>query len=186
MIDALGLPQEPGEFPERSATPVMLVAYDPRWPRLFEHEKRAILEALPPCAVRVEHVGSTAVPGLVAKPVLDMAVALDDIEHAASCIEPLAALGYIYVPEFEAELPNRRYFRKDARPLHRTHHIHMYQQDHPEFVDFLVFRDLLRADAAIRSAYEQLKFELAATHGRAEYTKAKGPFIKDALTRARR
>lgn len=185
MTEPLGLPQEPGEFPERSDTPVFLRDYDPRWPELFEAERARILEALPGLAVRVEHVGSTSVPQLAAKPILDIAVSITDLEEAPMCVVPLEGLGYSYAPEFEEQLPSRRYFRKDERPLHRTHHVHMYADGHPEFEAFLLFRDYLRAHPEERTRYEALKRDLAATKGRAEYTAGKDPFITQILARAR-
>ena len=183
---ALGLKQDPGDLPEKSSTPVEVVAYDDRWPALYEEESARIREVLGSLLVRIEHVGSTAVPGLAAKPILDIAATISDIERAKECIDPLAEIGYVYMAEFEADLPNRRYFRKDQRPLYRTHHLHMYGEGHEEFESYLVFRDYLRANVSTRGEYEDLKRRLAKTAGRAEYTKSKGPFIVSVLKQAAR
>ncbi len=97
------------------ADPVVIVDYDPRWPAMFREEQEAILRAIGPHVVAVEHVGSTAVPGLGAKPIIDILVGIGSLNEASACIRPLEALGYRYVPEFEAEFPERRYFDKGRR-----------------------------------------------------------------------
>ena len=91
---------------------VVVADYDPRWPRMFEEERRRIVGAIGPLAVAVEHVGSTSVPRLAAKPVIDILVGVRRLGDATSCVVPLAAIGYEYVPEYEREIPDRRYFRK--------------------------------------------------------------------------
>lgn len=91
---------------------VTICDYDLRWPLAFEDEKRAIIRAIGGHISALEHIGSTAVPGLAAKPTIDIMVGLRQLEDARHCIQPLADLGYEYVPEYEAEIPERRYFRK--------------------------------------------------------------------------
>ena len=130
----------------------------------------------------IHHVGSTAVPGLAAKPVIDIQVGVADLETARSCIEPLAALGYLYAPYRADEIA---WFCKPS-PQRRTHHLHLVPVDSPRFRAVLEFRDLLRSDAQVRRDYEALKRGLAAQfeHDREAYTEAKQPFVQRALKRA--
>ena len=92
--------------------PVIIVDYDPRWPTIYSKEKDRILSVIGTRAVAIEHVGSTAIAGLGAKPIIDIMVAVRQLSDAKECIEPLRSIGYKYIPEYEKELPERRYFRK--------------------------------------------------------------------------
>lgn len=165
------------------ASRVFVTGYNPAWPRMFEEERALISAAIGPMIERIEHVGSSAVPGLAAKPTIDIAVAVTRLDVVARCIGPLGGLGYEYVPEYEKELPDRRYFRKGT-PGARTHHLHVYEEGHPEFEAYLIFRDHLRANETAARVYEILKRALAATMTRAEYTDAKTSFIKAMLAAA--
>lgn len=140
---------------------------------------------------RFEHIGSTAVPGLVAKPVLDLLLGVPRLEAVEQCIDALAARGLRYRPEYEGELPERRYFVRDADPaaqpaalprvhLHAVVHGGAFWQRH------LAFRDALRADAALAAAYAALKQTLAARHAddKAAYQAGKHDFIVAAEARA--
>ena len=117
-----------------------IVNYDPRWPRRFKEEKARILAAIGPWARSVEHVGSTAVPGLAAKPIIDILVGLRSLEDAKECITRLEAIGYEYIPEYEAIRPERRYFRKGPTES-RTHHLHMVETSSGFFRNHILFRD---------------------------------------------
>ncbi len=91
---------------------VVVVEYNPQWPSFYEQEKERILSLIADDIIAIEHIGSTSVPGLGAKPVIDMMVGLRSLTEAANCIAPLQSLGYEYVPEFEEIIPERRFFRK--------------------------------------------------------------------------
>jgi D-beta-D-heptose 7-phosphate kinase/D-beta-D-heptose 1-phosphate adenosyltransferase len=173
--------------PGHVARPVLVADYDPRWPEMFEEEKRRILEAVGEHIEAVEHVGSTSVPGLAAKPIIDIMVGIRDLADAPLCVTPLHRLGYVYVPRYEILMPERRYFRRGGRGT-GTHHLHMVERRSEFWESHILFRNYLRAHRDAALAYERLKRELAAAHGsdRAAYTEAKTDFINDAVSRARR
>ena len=161
-----------------------IVPHDPAWPARFEEERAALAELLGDVVTGgIHHVGSTAVPGLAAKPIVDIQVGVADLETARSCIEPLAALDYVYAPYRVEEIA---WFCKPS-PQRRTHHLHLVPVDAPRFRAVLEFRDLLRSDPEVAREYEALKRRLAAElgHDREAYTRAKQPFVSDALERAR-
>jgi len=166
--------------------PVVIVDFDRRWPALYERARAELLTAVGPWLVAVEHVGSTAVPGLAAKPVIDIMAGLRSLGAAAHCIPRLQALGYEYVPPFEAELPERRYFRRNAGAV-RTHQVHMVETSSEFWERHLLFRDYLRAHPETAAEYAALKRNLAARFRdqREAYTDAKGPFIRAVEARAR-
>lgn len=166
--------------------PVQIVDYDPAWPELFERERALIAEALGDLAAAIEHVGSTAVPGLGAKPILDMMVGLRSLEDGERSVAPLEALGYEYMGEMG--IPGRFYFRKP--PGHdrlRTHHIHMVELACDFWQRHLLFRDYLRSHPEDARRYHELKARLAARYGadREGYTEAKTEFIRSCEERAR-
>lgn len=165
--------------------PVVIREYDSEWPRLFEEEKAAILDAIGHVVAAIEHVGSTAVPGLAAKPIIDIMVGVRRLADAQQCIVPLQRIGYEYVPEFEVSLPERRYFRKGSP---RTHHLHTVEVGSDFWERHLLFRDHLRAHPEAAKAYGELKRDLAVRYGadREAYTEAKTPFIRAAEDLARR
>lgn len=165
--------------------PIVIVEYDPQWPILFEQEKKAIWAAIGQFVRGIEHMGSTAVPGLPAKPLIDICVGLQDIDDAMKCIEPLKALGYEYVPEYEKVLPDRRYFRKGL-PGKRTHHLHMWRINSAGWNRHLLFRDTLRAQPQLAQDYLALKERLAKKYGhdRPAYSDAKSEFVESVLARA--
>jgi len=152
---------------------VELVAYDRAWPALYETERKR-LEPLVE-AVEFHHIGSTAVPGLVAKPIIDIVALVEDLDA------PVAALidsGYQYPWAFNGTLAHRR-FLCYPRASHRTHHLHLVD-DRAELERRLYFRDRLRADQALATEYVALKRALAARYpeDREGYTEAKAPFIR--------
>ena len=158
---------------------VAIVDYDPRWTRQFEEEKARILAATVPSVVAVEHIGSTAVPGLAAKPIIDILAGIRHLEDARACIAPLATIGYEYVPEYETELPERRYFRKGPREA-RTHHVHLVEVEGAFWRRHLAFRDYLRAHPEEAKRYAALKRALAAKFGedREAYTDGKTAYVR--------
>ena len=157
------------------AESVVIVDYDPCWVRMFAEARAGILEALKESQVAVEHVGSTSVPGLAAKPIIDIMIVVPDSAAAERAIAPLVSLGYEY--RGEVGIPGRFYFAK-GQP--RTHHLHLYPCSHSEVARLLLFRDYLRASPAAAQKYEKLKRALAEKFGndRESYTQAKSGFIK--------
>ena len=165
---------------------IVIADYDPAWPVAFERERDAIVAALGEAmggVVAIEHIGSTSVPGLAAKPIIDIAIGVRQVADGVPCITPIVQLGYECRGEFG--IPGRLYFRK-GKP--RSHHIHMVVHEGEFWRDHTGFRDVLRARPDLAGEYARLKRELAAHYGgdRAGYTEAKTPFIESALARARR
>src|SRR5271166_2343247 len=152
---------------------VEVVEYDPSWSASFEAERRRLAPLL--AGVEIHHIGSTAVPGMAAKPILDLMALVDSYE------EPIARLvvdgGYQYPRAFNAALVKRR-FLLYPRSSMRTHHMHLVD-DPVELARYLRFRDRLRADPALAGEYVKLKQALAARyrHDRAAYTEAKSEFV---------
>ena len=157
---------------------VELQPYDPAWPVMFAGECEAIRTALGPLALEVEHIGSTAIPGLPAKPVIDILVAVRKLEDAAACIAPLQALGYTFI-DYPQNI-DRRFFRKGAP---RTHHLHIVEQGSVSYREHLAFRDTLRRDPALRQEYLELKTSLARQYrtDRARYSDSKTAFVQRVL-----
>ena len=163
---------------------VAVVPYDPRWPERFAEEKRHLLACLPAGLIRrIEHFGSTAVPGLAAKPIVDLLVEVASLDQTREHIAPiLEAQGYDYfwrsswgdnTPPFYA------WFIKRGADGARTHHIHMVEA-HFEHWDRLLFRDYLSEHPAVAREYAELKMRLSGEyhHDRVAYTHAKGEFIQ--------
>lgn len=163
--------------------PVRIAPYDPVWPERFERERIALADAIGRWAPGgIHHVGSTSVPGLDAKPVIDILVGVRSIEEARACFEPLAALGYLHAPYLVGEM---HWFCK-PHPSRRTHHLHLVPVDSRRFREELAFRDHLRADPTAAANYAALKHRLAARfeHDREAYTEAKSGFIDEVLHQA--
>jgi GrpB-like predicted nucleotidyltransferase (UPF0157 family) len=162
-----------------------VVAYDPRWPLRYQRERDRIAAALGENAVAIEHVGGTAVPGLPAKPVIDIMVGVPDIERAGQAVAGLINLGYQYVPELESELPERRYFRRGAPD---TYHVHMVAVSSDFWEEHLLFRDYLRTHPQAAEEYGKLKRGLASRFrfDRDAYRAGKVPFIDTVVDAARR
>ena len=154
--------------------PVEIVDYDPTWPDRFADE-HARLQALLPDA-EVHHIGSTAVRGLAAKPVIDVMALVEDLDP------PIPALveqgGYAYPAAYNMTLDRRRWLCRPSAE-HRTHHLHLIL-DRPLLDRHLRFRDRLRADQGLRDRYAALKLDLAARHptDREAYTAAKSAFVE--------
>ena len=166
---------------EPSGHPVEVVRYRETWPRIFEAWRARLAEALGPTARRIEHVGSTAVPGLAAKPVVDLQVSVDDLDDEARYVPAIEGLG---VP-LRSRHDEDRYFRPPASEP-RVVQIHVCTAGGAWERSHLLFRDYLRADAATRDAYGALKQRVAESYRahRLAYTEAKTPFIREAMERA--
>jgi len=159
--------------------------YDPRWPVLFEDECNRLRAVLDP-TLKIEHMGSTSVSGLAAKPIIDILVGVPSLSQARSTfVKPLMQLGYSYIPEYEAWLPEELFFRK-GMPGPWTHHLHVMEQSNPRWRDFLLFRDYLRLNPEIAAAYGSLKKSLAAKFGTdiEGFRKAKHQFVRKITERA--
>ena len=162
---------------------VAIVPYDPAWPRVFEAEKRHLLDCLPTRLIRrIEHFGSTAIPGLAAKPIVDMIVEVSSLEETKARIPPvLEAEGYDYfwrATHGEDGPPFYAWFIKRNSSGVRTHHIHMVENDF-EHWDRLLFRDYLIAHPETAKEYEALKLTLARDYpnDRIAYTNGKTEFV---------
>jgi|APHig6443717497_1056834.scaffolds.fasta_scaffold53176_2 GrpB-like predicted nucleotidyltransferase (UPF0157 family) len=165
-------------------SPVFIVPYDPAWPQLFEEEKARILNDIGAYVISIEHMGSTAVPGLAAKPVIDILIGVRSLADSSLFIPPLTARGYEYVSLYEDEMPFRRYLHRKINGAH-THHLHMVEPDTEFYRVQLATRDYLRTHPEARDEYAALKLQLAEKYrnDRDSYTDAKGPFIQAILAK---
>ena len=159
----------------RERREIVIAAYDPAWPARFEAERDRVARALGDHALTIEHIGSTSVPGLGAKPIIDVLVAVADPDDEAAFREPLERAGY----ELRVRETGHRMFRTPAKDVH----VHVWADGDPEVDRHLAFRDRLRGSSADRAAYERLKRELAGRRwdDMNEYADAKGPFIEEVL-----
>jgi GrpB-like predicted nucleotidyltransferase (UPF0157 family) len=169
------------------AGPIVVTDYDPAWPAMFEQERAKLAAALGPLAVAIEHVGSTAVPGLAAKPIIDLLAGVRRLDDAEPhCIEALQAIGYTFMPDYRSFLPDQLFFRKGV-PGPWTHHVHVMQASGPGWERRLVFRDYLRAHPDVAAAYAELKRKLAAEckDDIAAYRSGKDAFVAEVMAKAR-
>jgi len=157
---------------------VELLPYRPEWAEMFSAEQECIAAALGPLALEIHHIGSTAVPGLQAKPVIDILVAVDRLETAIACLAPLQQLGYTFIDY--PQNTDRRFFRK-GQP--RTHHLHIVAQGSPSYRDHLDFRDALRTHPGWLRQYQELKTELSTRYrnDRATYSERKSALVMQML-----
>jgi len=161
--------------------PVLVVPYDERWPARYEFWRRRLLAALRSAARRIEHVGSTAVPGLAAKPVIDVQVSVAELSDESGYVPKIEALGI----QLRSREPERRYFRPFSS-LPREVHVHVCAVGSEWERRHLLFRDYLRASAAAKEAYERAKLEAAERwrDDRIAYTEAKGTTIRELMAAA--
>jgi GrpB-like predicted nucleotidyltransferase (UPF0157 family) len=154
-------PRRHPSLDERFDPAVRIVDYDPAWPALAEAELRRIEAALGGTAVRLEHVGSTAVPGLASKPILDLQLSVDSLQPRERYVKPLERLGYLYVPDPES--PDYHFFaRPPQRP--RTHHLHVCESGSDHEVRHVAVRDFLRVHPDEVTRYAALKRQVVARH----------------------
>ena len=162
---------------------IRIVDHDPKWPALASAEIRRIEERLGPVAARVEHVGSTAVPGLAAKPIMDLQLSVARIDPLEPYREPLERLGYLFVPH--PAFPDFHFFALPAeRP--RTHHLHVCEAGSEHERRHLAVRDFLRAHPDEAANYGALKGKLAADRpeDRLAYIEGKAPYMAALEARA--
>jgi len=162
---------------------VRVAESDPRWQLVFDRLAGELRSALADLDVMVEHVGSTSVPGLAAKPIIDIAIGVGGPIAIDRFIQLLEPLGYIYRRDEGASGGQLFVVDEDNRPGHRIAYIHLVTTDDPQWSRYLGFRDRLREDPHARAEYQQLKRQLAAEfrNDRAGYTAAKESFIEGQL-----
>lgn len=136
---------------------VIVKDYDLHWPEQFEAIKKAISEALGDIALAVEHVGSTSVPGLAAKPIIDIDVVIDSSEELEQAVNCLEKAGYIH--EGDLGIPGREAFRYEGKAYFQTHHLYVCPKDSRELHRHLVFRDYLRSHPEAAAEYGKVKRE---------------------------
>lgn len=160
---------------------VQVVAYCSGWSTLFEQEWRVLNQHIGHLVLDIQHVGSTAVPGLDAKPIIDIAVAADSSMEISQIQPLLCALGYL--DRGDGGIDGEYLFVKESAPDVRTHHLHIVPTGSPLWSNYLRFRDVLRADVMLRSRYAALKKASQArfSQDRKAYTASKHAFIQDIL-----
>jgi len=157
---------------------VEVVPHNPRWSELFGAEVQALTAVFGDEIVATHHIGSTAIPGILAKPIIDVLVIVRDIGRIDAFDREMIARGYL--PKGEFGIAGRRFFIKGSE-VHRTHHIHVFETGSPEPERHLAFRDYLRVHGKEAKAYGQLKHELARRfpHDIDAYVAGKDGFIKE-------
>lgn len=171
------------------AQTIVIMDYDPRWPELYEFESRRIRAALGELLVSIEHIGSTSVPGLAAKPRIDIMPGVASENDLDQTIEPMTSLGFRYLDQYEDIMPFRRLFSRDADEDQIAVNIHTVTVDSEFWERHLLFRDYLRRNPDVADEYARIKRELAPKFTVTnEYADAKTGFITsiEALARAER
>lgn len=165
---------------------VTLVGYNDDWPVRFVREQIAIVDVVGKEFIGIEHIGSTAIPGLDAKPIIDIMCAVNALAEAHKHVKSLESIGYEYRPELGNLLPNRLFFEKGP-PDERHFHLHIVEGASEFWERHLLFRDYLRAHQAAVTAYQDLKRSLAEEHSddRHAYSIAKGEFVEEIIRKAR-
>ncbi|MCA9995323.1 MAG: GrpB family protein [Anaerolineales bacterium] len=173
------------DLPKVTLTTVEVVEPDARWPELFAEAAAWLQGVFGENFVRIHHIGSTAIPGIRAKPIIDMLLEVADIEQVDGLNEVLAAAGYVAYGEFG--LAGRRYFPRTINGR-RSHNLHIYQHDNPAIVRHLAFRDYMIAHPDEAQVYSELKASLAAQfqHDFEAYMDGKNVYIKEMEQRALR
>jgi GrpB-like predicted nucleotidyltransferase (UPF0157 family) len=163
---------------------VKVVTHNPVWAAEAELEATQINSALGDVVLAIHHIGSTAIPGIYTKQILDFLLEVDDIQQLDQNISVMESLGYESMGEYG--IPGRRYFRKSNVQGIRTHHVHAFEKDTEEVIKHLAFRDYMIAHPDHARAYSELKRSLAAAHPDdiQAYVDGKDPFIKKHLARA--
>jgi len=163
--------------------PVTVEEYSADWPRLFNEEAERISASLNELQKTIEHIGSTAVPGLRAKPVIDIMIGVSLLEQADTCVPFIERTGYLYRPEHEHSMPERRYFERSGSEI--DYHVHMVVFGSKFWRDHIFFRDYLRENPEAAQQYADLKKELAEKFrdNRGAYTSGKAEFIQGIMKR---
>ncbi|WP_285395840.1 GrpB family protein [Lysinibacillus sp. fls2-241-R2A-57] len=163
---------------------VQLSEYNSNWEQQYADEQNRIKEALGDKAIRIEHIGSTSIKGLEAKPIIDILVGVPSLEEVVSFIDALSKIDYEYVPKLEFN--DRKFFRKGLWGQ-GTSHLHICEYNSNEWIEKLLFRDYLRTHPEAATEYAMLKKQLATkySHDRSTYTKEKEPFIHLIISKAK-
>ena len=167
---------------------ITIVDYRPEWQELYEQELAQLSQIIGNYAQDIQHIGSTSVPGLAAKPIIDIMIGVESLAIADQyCVPAMVNYGYEYVKKYEVQIPHRRYFRKSDHAGKRTHHLHMVEIDSQWWERHILFRDYLRLHPSDRDAYGALKKQLAEREyeDKHDYTAAKTGFITEILEKAR-
>ncbi|NHJ49711.1 MAG: GrpB family protein [Asgard group archaeon] len=166
---------------------VIVEEYNPNWKSKYSKIREDILEKIGDFVVEIEHIGSTAIPGLASKPIIDVMIGTQSLEDADKCIPRIIEMNFEYVKEHEKVLPNRRFFRKPVKGLgQREYHIHMVVFNDEFWKRQLLFRDYLITHPKVLKAYEELKRKLALKFkdNRQAYSDGKDDFIQKILIEA--
>ena len=163
---------------------VVIEEYNSEWLTQYQIEAVKVREVLGESILGVEHIGSTSLEGLGAKPIIDFMVGVCDLNQVVEFIEPLQQINYEHV--FHKDFPNRRFFRKGEKGA-GTHHLHIYKYGSEEWNNNILFRDFLKTHPDVLTQYHDLKKMLAKEYpnDRAAYTKAKHPFITKIIEKAK-
>ncbi|NES19869.1 MAG: GrpB family protein [Symploca sp. SIO3E6] len=158
---------------------VEVVPHDPTWQEAFRMESKRVADALGEIFVAIHHIGSTAIPGIYAKPIIDILVEVQDITQVDEQSSAMESLGYQVMGEYG--IPERRFFRKDNQAGVRTHHIHIFEVGSAQVKRHLAFRDYMIAHTEAAQRYSELKRELAREHPQNidGYIDGKDSFIKE-------
>lgn len=170
-----------GEQPDRT---VEVVPYDPAWSVEFESTRAALASAVGGVATSIEHIGSTAVPGLAAKPTIDILMVVESPESFLKVLPKVEALGFDYRRQNTFVGSRDHLFLRKVKDGKRTHHLHVLRLGSPKIDEYRRFRDALRGDPAFAQEYEDIKLELAARHGsdRMRYVEAKSDWVNERLS----
>jgi GrpB-like predicted nucleotidyltransferase (UPF0157 family) len=175
------------EFPPSARTAevmtrcVLFREYEANWPQLYEAEKTLVRGQIGEHLLTIEHIGSTSVPGLSAKPIIDMLLGVQTLEQADVCLVPLEQVGYEYLPQRTAFTKARRFLRKYPPGGPVGYHLHLLQPSNPYWTVLLVFRNYLRQHPHVAHQYAVLKQQLAEQfptdplaylHGKADFIQA--------------
>ena len=164
--------------------PLLITDYNPVWPVKFKKEKARLLQVFSSSFIEIEHIGSTAVPGLGAKPIIDLMAGVESIFMADDLLQPLRDYGYFTPPNCNDALTDRRWLLRHANG-HRTHHLHIVIYGSQGWDRAIQFREALKADVKILKQYEKLKRDLViiTDNNRGAYISAKSEFIEMILNK---
>lgn len=175
-------------FADKHNPRMHLESYKGRWLSQFDEEADRLRPAIGSTLLAIEHVGSTAVPGLAAKPIIDVLAGVSSWDGFEQMVEDLGAIGYVYTPHSEKDDPGRRVFRKGPEDLNllRTHNLHVTQFGSYYWRRLVAFRDHLRHHAEEAAAYQRLKEDLVVRYRdqTRAYTRAKATFVKEIEAKA--
>jgi GrpB-like predicted nucleotidyltransferase (UPF0157 family) len=164
---------------------ISLHPYDPKWPALFLAERASLIKRFPTQLLDIQHFGSTAIPGMAAKPVIDLLAGVESMAVADTLLESLVKAGYFTPADFNATLDDRRWLMRWSEGR-RTHHLHLVVFGGATWQGYIRFRDALLAHPNLVERYAQLKHELALQYSsdREAYTEGKTGFVLSVLRNA--